>query len=77
MAKIWNRGGVRLAIKGAYLVVYMDADKLADASEFDAPEVEIARFSASDAIAELGRFAKNVKAEWKRFNKRRKKGARK
>lgn len=77
MAKIWTRGGVRLAVEDGEFVVYVDAAKLADASEFDTPEVELARISKEDAVAELRRFVANVKAEARRFNKRRKKGSKK
>ena len=68
--KIWKRGGVRLAVEKGDFVVYIDADKLADADEFDTPEVELFRVSADEAKAEGWRFWENVKAEAKRVKKR-------
>ncbi len=70
MAKLWKRGGVRIGIEGGDLVVYVDADKLADADEFDTPEVELIRISAADVKSEAGRFWDDVKAEAKRVKKR-------
>lgn len=73
MSKIWTRGGVRVAFEKGALVVYIDADKLADVDEIDVPEVELVRVSKEDLARELGRFAKNVKDELGRLRKRVKK----
>lgn len=70
--KVLERGGVRVAFEGDEIAVYVDPDELMAISQIDLPEVEIIRFSKEDAGKEWGRFVKNVKAEWRRFNRRRK-----
>lgn len=71
--KVWKRGGVRAAVEGDELVIYIDADKLVGASgDWDfVPEVELIRISKKDANSVLARIIKDAKAEWRRFNKRR------
>ena len=65
--KVWTRGGVRFAVEDGAVVVYIDADKLADATDFlDVPEVELGRISRED----VGKFWGDVKAEAKRVQKR-------
>ncbi len=73
MSKIWTREGVRFAIEGGALVVYIDADKLADVDGIDLPEVELLRVTPAQVLAEVKRAAKNVVAEFGRLKKRAKK----
>ena len=73
--KVWKRGGVRAEIQGDELVIFIDADKLVGAEEFDVPEVELLRISKKDAASTMRKFWKDVQAEFARFNKRRTAGA--
>jgi hypothetical protein len=75
--KVLARGGVRVEFKDGDMIVYVDADKLMAISEVDVPEMEVLRVSKSDLEKALAKAWDDVKAEAKRFNKRRKKGARK
>lgn len=72
--KVYERGGVRVAFKGDDVIVYVDVDKLMAVSEIDVPEIEAFRFSKSDAKSMLSKAWDDVKAEWRRFQKRRTKG---
>lgn len=75
--KVWKRGGVRAEVQGDELVIFIDADKLVGAEEFDVPEVELLRISKKDAAGAMRKFWLDVKAEFNRFNKRRTANARK
>lgn len=73
--KVLARGGVRVEFKGGDMIVYVDADKLMAVSEIDVPEMEVLRVSQSDMKKALAKAWADTKAEAKRFNKRRTKGA--
>ena len=81
--KIQERGGIRWEWDGDELVIYMDADRLANTDLIDVPEVAVARIHKddmkraglrawADVKAEAIRAGKNIAAEWRRFQKRRK-----
>ena len=73
--KVYKRGGVRVAFEGDEIIVYVDPDKLMAVSEVDVPEIEAVRFSRADVKKVFAKAWDDLKAEAKRFNKRRKKGA--
>lgn len=69
--KVYERGGVRVAFKGDEIIVYVDPDKLMAVTEIDTPEIEAFRFSKADAKNFASKAWDDVKAEWRRFQKRR------
>ena len=77
MASIQERGAVRWAIEGDELVIYVDADELADTDLIDVPEVALVRIKTAAIKKEAGRAWDNIKAEGRRFVKRIKKAAKK
>lgn len=79
MAKVWERGGVRLQWSDEGVTVYVDADKLAGGLPIDTPEVALVTIGKDDIEREGGRLWKNMKAELQRIKKRmiRRKGAKK
>lgn len=76
-------GGARWEWDGDELVVYVDGDEILDTDVIDTPEVEVIRIHKSDmkkaaskawkdVKAEAVRAGKNIRDEWRRFQKRRK-----
>lgn len=70
MAKVWKRGGARIAWENGELVVYADPAKLADVSAIDTPEVELVRVSKDEIQSEARRFMRNVQDELGRIKRR-------
>ena len=77
MGSIMKRGGVRWAIDGDDLVIYVDADKLTATQYVDVPEVELVRIPKEDIKREAGRAWDNIKAEGRRVIKRIRKAVKK
>lgn len=61
MSALHERGAVRWAIEGDELVVYVDADELADTDLIDVPEVAVLRIKTAAIKKEAGRAAKNIR----------------
>lgn len=77
MAKVWERGGIRVTLENGDVVVVVDADQVLETKAFDAPPIAVYRVPLETLIEntqrELGRFWRNVVAEARRVAKRLKK----
>lgn len=61
MSALHERGAIRWAIEGDELVVYVDADELADTDLIDVPEVAVLRIKTAAIKKEGARAAKNIR----------------